>query len=108
MLFSLASFVTLFTFLSAIFASPLEPRVAEYHLQTRIVNGKNDKGTPKGNLLVEAYHTGAGLNDAVLTKNVSTAAKFYLNGTVAQFDLGSPDIQWFMAMGGDTNYAGES
>ena len=83
---------------------------AEHFLQTKLIkqpNGHKDFGSHKGNLFVEAYHTGAGLNDAVLIPSPNTASKFFLNGTTGQFDLNSPSISWFLAMGGDANYAGE-
>jgi len=100
------TFVTLFTFFSVALSSPVESRaLKEYRLQTKIVNNKNDHGSFKGKLWLSAYHTGAGLNDAVLLKNGSEAIKGYLNETIQQFDLGT-EFPWFMAMGGDANYAG--
>ncbi|KAJ5958865.1 uncharacterized protein N7479_006015 [Penicillium vulpinum] len=56
------------------------------------------------NLYVYAYHTGAGLNDAVLTKDASIASPIYLNGTNALFDL-QTDFPWGMIATGNTNYA---
>jgi hypothetical protein len=57
-------------------------------------------------LYVYAYHTGAGLNDAVLTKDVNTASPAYLNGTKTLFDLKS-EFPWGMIAPGVTNYACE-
>lgn len=59
------------------------------------------------NLYVYAYHTGAGLNDAVLTKNASKASSVYLNGTNANFDL-KTEFSWGVVATGNTNYACES
>ncbi|CAI7576706.1 unnamed protein product [Penicillium glandicola] len=56
------------------------------------------------NLYVYAYHTGAGLNDAVLSNDVSIASPVYLNGTNALFDFDS-DFPWGMIATGNTNYA---
>lgn len=71
----------------------------EFHLKTI---GSN---MPDHNdLYVVAYHTGAGFNDAVLTKNAASASSAYLNGTRALFDLGT-SFPWGMLVGGDTNYA---
>jgi hypothetical protein len=58
------------------------------------------------NLYVYAYHTGAGLNDAVLTADVGTASSVYLNGTNALFDLNT-EFPWGVVATGDTNYACE-
>jgi hypothetical protein len=106
-----ATIVTLFSLLSAALSLPLSSEIEsratkEYRLQTRIVNNKNDKGTFKGKLWVSSYHTGAGLSDVVLIKNGTEGVKGYLNGTIQQFDLGT-DFPWYMAMGGDANYAGK-
>ncbi|OQE40352.1 hypothetical protein PENCOP_c006G08021 [Penicillium coprophilum] len=56
------------------------------------------------NLYVYAYHTGAGLNDAVLTKDASIASSIYLNGTNALADL-KTEFPWGLIATGDTNYA---
>ena len=58
------------------------------------------------NLYVTAYHTGAGLNDAVLTPDTGTARKAVLNGTNVEFQMGG-NIDWGMVMPGNTNYAGK-
>ncbi|KAJ5794771.1 hypothetical protein N7457_001370 [Penicillium paradoxum] len=55
-------------------------------------------------LYVYAYHTGAGLNDAVLTTDANKASSVYLNGTKAKFDLKS-DLSWGVVATGNTNYA---
>ena len=39
------------------------------------------------NLYVEAYHTGAGLADAVLTPNTTYAGHFFLNNTALRMDI---------------------
>lgn len=73
----------------------------EFHLKTT--------GAAKADhndLFVVTYHTGAGLNDAVLEDKASSATPFYLNGTTALADLGT-DYPWGFEIGGDTNYACE-
>lgn len=57
------------------------------------------------NLYVESYHTGAGASDAVLA-GLNTSAIFFLNGTNAQYDAGTP-FPWGINLEGNTNYAGE-
>lgn len=56
------------------------------------------------NLYIEAYHTGAGLSDAVLTTK-STAGHFFLNETHIQLDIGQ-EFGYAFDMGGAANYAG--
>jgi hypothetical protein len=83
-------------------ASPVQSRQTEnFHLKTTggSIPSHND-------LYVEAYHTGAGFNDAVLTSDISTAAPFFLNGTYAQFDLNT-DFPWGFSMEAASNYACE-
>jgi hypothetical protein len=58
-------------------------------------------------LYVYGYHTGAGLNDAVLTPDVDTASKAFMNGTNVQFDYNT-NFPWGLYPIGVTNYAGES
>lgn len=73
----------------------------EFHLKTT--------GATKADhndLFVVTYHTGAGLNDAVLENKASSATPFSLNGTTATADLGT-DYPWGIEIGGDTNYACE-
>ncbi|BCS30431.1 uncharacterized protein APUU_80734S [Aspergillus puulaauensis] len=55
-------------------------------------------------LYVYGYHTGAGLNDAVLTPDVETASTGFLNGTKLQFDYDT-QFSWGMNPVGVTNYA---
>jgi hypothetical protein len=57
------------------------------------------------NLYVESYHTGAGLSDAVLSSNISTAAKFFQNETNIQADFG-PDETFGIYLDAAINYAG--
>lgn len=59
------------------------------------------------NLYVYAYHTGAGLNDAVLTEDVNTASSAYLNGTNALFDLNT-ELPWGVVATGNTKYICDS
>lgn len=72
----------------------------EFHLKTVSTSSS------KNNLYVEAYHTGAGMADAVLTTSTSAAGKFYLNDTHLQMDIGQ-DFSYGFELGGATNYAGE-
>jgi hypothetical protein len=58
-------------------------------------------------LYVYGYHTGAGLNDAVLTPDVDTASKAFMNGTNVQFDFNT-NFPWGLYPIGVTNYAGVS
>jgi hypothetical protein len=53
-----------------------------FKLQSQVVNdGHNDCGTDKNNLWLTGFHTGAGLSDATMQFNRSTARQAYLNGT---------------------------
>lgn len=76
---------------AAIMALPLMAAAAPtsapqtYKLKTKVLDGP----TSLDGLFVEAYHTGAGMNDAVLTPDPSTAAAGFLNETAQQFNLGS-------------------
>ncbi|KAJ6107773.1 hypothetical protein N7523_009096 [Penicillium sp. IBT 18751x] len=71
----------------------------EFHLKTT-----GSKTADHNDLFLTTYHTGAGLNDAVLESSADAAAAFYLNGTTALADLGT-SYPWGFEIGGDTNYA---
>lgn len=93
---------------SAVAANPiLHPRQnfntsQPFHLKT------SGAAKPEHNdLYVIAYHTGAGFNDAVLTRDASGASEAILNGTNVQFLLGT-DFPWGFNMGSAINYAGKS
>jgi hypothetical protein len=87
MQYCLPLFVYLMLALFTILASPAHHRrVAEYYLQTCVINSTNDYGTDKEGLYVVSYHTGAGLGDATLTSNITVASRGFLNGTYQQFD----------------------
>ncbi|EED18686.1 conserved hypothetical protein [Talaromyces stipitatus ATCC 10500] len=60
--------------------------------------------TAHNNLYVEAYHTGAGMADAVLTTVTANAGHFYLNETYLQMDIGQ-EFSYGFDIGGATNYA---
>lgn len=64
----------------------------------------NAQNPQHDNLYVWAYHTGAGLNDAVLG-DAEKASPGSLNGTNVNFELGSA-FPWGMFMPGAANYAG--
>lgn len=90
---------------SAVTATPLIPRAGApqdapntFHLKTI-----NAGQSAHNNLYVYGYHTGAGLNDAVLSSDASKASPAHLNGTNVQFDLGS-DFPWGLQMVGATDY----
>lgn len=86
---------------AAVTANPVAQTAKEFNLKTSGAKNKNHN-----NLFVYAYHTGAGLNDAVLDKDGSNASKIYLNGTTALADLGT-EYPWGLIATGDTNYACE-
>jgi hypothetical protein len=94
--------------LTVILSHPLVLRQSDafrpsfYLLRTITTAPKNEKS----NLYVSAYHTGAGLNDAVLTPEITRASKGFLNDTYQAFDF-ETDFSWGMRMAGNANYAGE-
>lgn len=71
----------------------------EFNLKT-----SNATNNAHNGLYVYSYHTGAGLSDAVLSRNASIAPSFYLNGTRALTSLGT-QFSWGVVATGDTNYA---
>ncbi|KAG7008898.1 hypothetical protein G7Y79_00004g014820 [Physcia stellaris] len=74
---------------------------APYYLKTKTLDRRHRN---KDGLYVWAYHTGAGLNDAVLgSKDYARPA--YLNNSVQVFDLGT-EFPWSFTLASDTNYAG--
>ncbi|KAJ5461262.1 uncharacterized protein N7458_002814 [Penicillium daleae] len=92
----LASLAVLTT---AVMANPVTRDTNQFHLKTA-----GATNALHNDLYVYAYHTGAGLNDAVLDKDDTNAAPFYLNGTSALATLGT-EFPWGMSANGDTNYA---
>ena len=108
MLFITAAFLSYLSVFTTALAAPLDGRNAatEYYLKTCVVKGPEDTGSPKDGLYVSAYHTGAGLNDAILAANISIASKGFLNGTNQQFDFDT-SFPWGMVLGVDVNYAGK-
>lgn len=91
------SFILLVTLLVTLTSSTptLSPRQVplpqQYYLRTSLVDATNDTGTPKDNLYIQPYHTGAGLSDVTLTPNVSSAVAGYLNTTL---DPNSGESTW--------------
>jgi len=67
----------------------------EFHLHTQLKPGQDGKAR-FDNLWLYAYHTGAGMNDAMLSANKSYAIPGFLNGTNLEFDLGTQGIPWSM------------
>jgi len=78
----------------------------QFYLQSVVINGTLDSGCNKDGLFVSAYHTGAGLNDAVLISNFSIASKAYVNDTDLVFSL-EASLPYYGILVGDANYAGE-
>ncbi|BDD58224.1 hypothetical protein MPDQ_002131 [Monascus purpureus] len=97
------SIFSLFIASVVVTANPIAPRDADsaktFRLKTSQANLPNHN-----NLYVYAYHTGAGLNDAVLTSDAGTASPAILNDTTVQFELGT-SFPWGLILEGDTNYA---
>lgn len=95
--------LTLLSLLAATaIANPVERAAKkEFHLKTSGASHPRHNG-----LFVYAYHTGAGLNDAVLDKDGTNASPIYLNGTRALADL-KTEFPWGLVAVGDTNYACE-
>ncbi|PYH88257.1 hypothetical protein BO71DRAFT_391913 [Aspergillus ellipticus CBS 707.79] len=90
---------------SAVAASPIVSRQASSSNSTQTFHLKTSGASNEdhNNLYVEAYHTGAGFNDAVLTSDVGSAAPAFLNGTYTQFDLGTP-FPWGFKLTAPNNY----
>ncbi|KAJ9641865.1 hypothetical protein H2201_003745 [Coniosporium apollinis] len=67
---------------------PLNRTTPHFNLVTSV---RNISPTNFGftNLYLHAYHSGAGLNDAVFLADRTRAARGFLNGTYAVFNLGS-------------------
>ena len=84
---------------TAALATPVAKSPKEFHLKT--AGASNAKFN---DLFVYAYHTGAGFNDAVLSKDNTIASAFYFNGTMALADL-KTEFPWGMIAPGDANYA---
>jgi hypothetical protein len=84
-------------------AAPVAKRQTPNLFRLKTTSATN---TEHNDLYVYGYHTGAGLNDAVLTKDVGTASSAYLNGTNVFFDY-KTEFPWGMKAIGDTNYACE-
>ncbi|KAJ6072393.1 hypothetical protein N7467_010478 [Penicillium canescens] len=82
-------------------AAPVAKRQTPNLFRLKTTSATN---TEHNDLYVYGYHTGAGLNDAVLTKDVGTASSAYLNGTNVFFDY-KTEFPWGMKAIGDTNYA---
>lgn len=60
-----------------------------YYLQTRVTSTQGN-ASAHNDLYLAGYHTGAGMNDVVLVRDVSLAVKGFQNDTYQEFDLGSP------------------
>ncbi|KAL2866899.1 uncharacterized protein BJX67DRAFT_119865 [Aspergillus lucknowensis] len=98
-------FGTLSLLIGAAITSPsLVARQGTNVTDTFYLKTSGSENPDHNDLYVYGYHTGAGLNDAVLTPDVETASKGYLNGTNVQFDLHTT-FPWGLYPIGVTNYA---
>ncbi|KAL1982783.1 hypothetical protein VTN96DRAFT_899 [Rasamsonia emersonii] len=87
---------------TAVSALPLQSRQNQNKgVVLRTTGGHNPQ---HNDLYVVPYHTGAGLNDAVLTTNITKAAQFSWNGTTLQYNTGQ-SFSWGLNLAPDTNYA---
>lgn len=78
------------------------------HLQRRAQAPFHLKTSP-GDLYLQSYHTGAGLSDAVLTTDKSTASTFVLKDdtSLQTEDTTGQGFTWGLTMDPANNYAGE-
>ena len=100
------------TTLTATALGAIKNTTREYHLKTALKPGQPGKER-YNNLWLEAYHTGAGENDAVMVKDQAAAIKGFLNGTNGKeagvtyqnqvFDLGN-SFPWTMVMAENVNF----
>jgi len=96
-----------FTLLATLAASAPTPEPSvtptgkEYYLKTAVIDGGDSS---KDGLYLHTYHTGAGLNDVVLSSSSDGSPKGFLNGTYQEFDLGG-DFPWGLDVSGSSNYA---
>lgn len=91
--------VALFVSAAAASAIPRDAPSPSFTLKTSGSSNGDHNG-----LYLYAYHTGAGLNDAVLSPDAGTASTALINGTQLQFPLGS--FQGHAALAGNDNYGG--
>jgi len=96
--------LSLATIISIAAANPVSQRQTGDENKFRLKTGGSSH-TEHNNLYVESYHTGAGASDAVLAPGLNSSAIFFLNGTNAQYDAGTP-FPWGINLAGDVNYAG--
>ncbi|CAI7673259.1 unnamed protein product [Penicillium viridicatum] len=75
---------SLFITITCALVAPVASFSPPKHIHLKSIRANNQE---HNNLYVYAYHTGSGLNDAVLTNDVDTAGTVYLNGTNALFDF---------------------
>ncbi|KAL4787069.1 hypothetical protein BJX76DRAFT_354481 [Aspergillus varians] len=96
---------TLSLLIAAAAASPLHVRRQAIQTPDKfLLKTSGSENSEHNDLYVYGYHTGAGLNDAVLTPDVETASTAFLNGTKVQFDYDTP-FPWGLSPQGVTNYA---
>ena len=94
---------SLFILAASAIITPVAGTSSPGHFRLKSIGATNQE---HNNLYVYAYHTGAGLNDAVLTKDVNTASSVYLNGTNAFFDFNT-ELLWGVVATGDNKYTCE-
>ena len=71
------------TLLVTVFGQDVKNSTREFKLKTNLKPNQAGKGRFK-NLYLESYHTGAGLDDAVLISTPRNPIKGFLNGTVGK------------------------
>ncbi|CAG7937285.1 unnamed protein product [Penicillium salamii] len=94
---------SLFILAASAIITPVAGTSSLGHFRLKSIGATNQE---HNNLYVYAYHTGAGLNDAVLTKDVNAASSVYLNGTNAFFDFNT-ELLWGVVATGDNKYTCE-
>ncbi|KAK5165107.1 uncharacterized protein LTR77_009204 [Saxophila tyrrhenica] len=93
-------------------AEAVKNTTQEFRLKTHVKPGQKGKAA-YSDLYLEAYHTGAGLDDAVLVPKKKSGIKGFLNGTNGRegdikyqnvvFDLGT-DFGWSLIMAGNVEF----
>ncbi|KAL4997494.1 hypothetical protein BDV10DRAFT_186093 [Aspergillus recurvatus] len=97
-------FSTLSLLIGAAAATVIAGRQDSKNPDTFYLKTSGAENSAHNDLYVYGYHTGAGLNDAVLTPDIETASKAYLNGTNVLFDYNTT-FPWGLSPWGVTNYA---
>lgn len=85
----------------------------KFRLRTQLIKGREAFPADDrfDNLYLDTYHTGAGLNVAVVTDNKTEAIVGHFNGTRVQFNLGTAPYRYPYQLslpGPEDFYAGKS